>query len=71
VTVGLSIFVVALLGVAIAVQVYYVRGLRKAGVEVTTATKVVVYVNVTLLSIVALGVLVLGISQQLNAAGGR
>jgi len=66
---GLSILVVALLGVAIGVQVYYVRGLEKAGVEVTRATKVVVYTNIGLLAIVALGLLAFGIIGQLTLTG--
>jgi len=49
--------VAVLIGIAIAVQVYYVVGMRKAGVEVNTATKVVVGINVALLSLIGLGLL--------------
>ena len=68
-TFWLSILVVGLLAAAIAIQVYYVRGLRKAGVEVTRATRVVVWVNVTLLVIVGLGVLAFGVVGGLTEAG--
>ena len=68
-TLGLSILVVGLVLVAIGVQVYYVRGLEKAGVEVSAATKWISYINITLLSIVALGVLVFGVFGQLTAMG--
>ena len=65
----LTILVIALLLAAIGVQVYYVRGLSKAGVEVTTTTKVVVYLNIGLLTLVVLGVLAYAIYSQTLQAG--
>lgn len=47
--------VVLLIGVAIAVQLYYLQGLRKAGVGVSPAVKFVSYANMGLLAAVALG----------------
>jgi hypothetical protein len=68
-TLGLSLLVVALIGVAIAIQVFYLRGLAKSGIEVTRAVKAICYTNIVLLSIVALGVLVFGVLGQLTAMG--
>jgi len=54
-TTALLIAAIALVLVAIGVQLYYLRGLQKAGVEVGTATKVVSYVNIGLLLAVVAG----------------
>ena len=64
----LVLITVGLLVVAIGVQFYYLRGLAKAGVEVTRATKVVSYLNIGLLTLIALGLLSYGIYSQ-TAAG--
>jgi hypothetical protein len=55
---------VVLLLVAIGVHVVYLRGLAKAGVEVSRATKVVSYVNIGLLMLIVLGLLGYGIYGQ-------
>jgi len=62
--------VAVLLGVAIAVQVYYMRGLSKAGVEVTRATKVVSYANISMLVLLLVGLLALAFSGRLTLAAG-
>ncbi|HSK48045.1 MAG TPA: hypothetical protein VLA05_08610 [Coriobacteriia bacterium] len=54
-TTALLIAAIALVLVAFGVQLYYLRGLQKAGVEVSSATKVVSYINMSLLALVALG----------------
>ena len=68
---GLSLLIVALLGAAIAVQVLYLRAIKRSGVEITGTMRIIVYGNVFLLSLIAVGTLVYGVSSQLNAAGGR
>lgn len=65
----LTLVVVALLGVAIAVQLSYVRGIQRAGVEVTRATKVVSYANIAMLALLALGLLVYAVLSQLGMVG--
>ena len=64
------IAVVALLLVAaIGIQIFYLRGFQKAGVEVTRATKVVSYANVTMLALLLLLLLGLAFSGRLPIQG--
>jgi len=69
VTAALLTAVAVLLAVAIAVQVYYLRGFAKAGVEVTRATKVVSYVNIGLLSLLVAGLMALALSGRFSMLG--
>lgn len=68
-TIALFAFAAALVLVALGIQVYYLRGLARAGVEVTPATKWVTYFNIGLLSLIALGLLVYGVIGQLVSIG--
>jgi len=50
VAVVLTAVVALLLAVAIGVQVWYLRALTKAGVEINRSTKVISYLNIGLLA---------------------
>lgn len=62
---GLIAAVDLLLLVAIGVQVYFLRGLAKAGVKVSKMTKVVSYGNIVLLAALMIGLTALAVGQGL------
>lgn len=65
----LAAIVIGLIGVAIAVQVYYLVGLKRAGVGITRATMVVFVFNIALLSLLGLGLLALVLIGTMTVSG--
>jgi len=65
VTVVLVTLVALLLAAAIAIQLYYLRGLAKAGVEITRSTKVLSYFNIGLLAVLLVVLLLAAFTGRL------
>lgn len=62
-------FAVVLIGAAVAIQVAYLRGLARAGVELNRATKVVSYTNIALLVAASVGLVAYAAYVNLTAKG--
>ena len=56
-TTFLLIMLALMIAAAIAVQIFYVRGMQTSGGGVPTAAKVITYVNVAILAVMALGLI--------------